>query len=92
MVKQHNQNHAPSVSSLLHNYQCTEDNWPNKRKGGNTTGDIAENPCCILCPVTNVSAYSSVLTMCTFFVFITCELQELVHTIEGMKIDEHYVI
>jgi hypothetical protein len=43
-----------------------------------------------LCPVTDVSAYSSVLK--DVYIFVTCELQELVHTIEGMKIDEHYVI
>jgi hypothetical protein len=45
-----------------------------------------------LCPVTDVSAYSSVLKDVYIFVFIRYELQELVHTIEHTKIDEHYVI
>jgi hypothetical protein len=62
MVKQRNQNHMLLQFQV---YGTTIGATPRtigltSAKGGNTTGDIAENPCCILCPVTDVSAYSSV--------------------------------
>jgi hypothetical protein len=55
-------------------------------KGGNTTGDIAENPCCVLCPAQMSVCILICVSDVYIFVFISYELQELVIQLRARKL------